>query len=59
MTVPPSSVLIGLVVFLLRSSLSGVILGGVATLASLHLWPELMQLPYQWVGEGLRSLGLL
>ena len=58
---PFSPIAIGFTVlmFLSRSSFSGIILGGLLTLAGMHLWPDTMQIAYDWVGEVLRTLGLL
>lgn len=41
-----------------RSSLGGLVLGGVITMALMHLYPEYMGKPYEWVGAGLAALGL-
>ena len=56
--IPPVGLAIAAAVFLLRSSLSGVVLGSIFTLAAFHLWPELMQTPLEWVGQGLQAVGL-
>lgn len=58
MLLPAPAMLIGLGIFLMRSSLSGIILGGVLTMAAMHVWPQYMATPYEWVGQGLQMLGL-
>jgi len=57
--IPPVGLAIAAGVFLMRSSLSGVVLGSIFTLAAFHLWPEQMQTPLAWVGQGLQAVGLL
>lgn len=58
MPIPGPALLIGLGVFLMRSSLSGIILGGVLTMAAMHLWPQHMATPYAWVGQALKAIGV-
>lgn len=50
--------LIGLGLFLMRSSISGLLFGGILTMAAMHLWPDKMAIPYAWIGQGLNMLGL-
>ncbi len=54
-----NSIVIGLLISLMRVSVGGLVLGGAVTMASMHLWPDVMEAPYGWVGEGLRMAGLL
>ena len=49
---------LGLLLFLVRTPLSGILSGGILTLAALHLWPQHMALPYEWVGRALQAFGL-
>ncbi|WP_444679647.1 hypothetical protein [Halomonas sp. E19] len=56
--IPPVGLAIAVGVFLMRSSLSGVVLGAIFTMAAFHLWPEMMQTPFAWVGQGLQAIGL-
>ncbi|AJY53262.1 hypothetical protein [Halomonas sp. KO116] len=58
MPIPVPALIIGAGLFLMRSSFSGILLGGVMTMAAMHLWPEHMAMPYEWVGKGLQLLGL-
>ena len=44
--IPPVGLAIAVGVFLMRSSLSGVVLGAIFTMAAFHLWPEMMQTPF-------------
>ncbi|PXX95944.1 hypothetical protein CR157_17280 [Halomonas sp. LBP4] len=56
--IPPVGLAIAAGVFLMRSSLSGVVLGSIFTMAAFHLWPDMMQTPFTWVGQGLQAIGL-
>lgn len=56
--IPGPAVLIGIGVMLMRSSLSGILIGGVLTMAAMHVWPEKMAIPFDMVGEGLKMLGM-
>lgn len=49
---------IGLLLFLVRTPIIGILSGGILTLAALHLWPQHMALPYEWVGRALQAFGL-
>ncbi|MGY2461751.1 hypothetical protein [Vreelandella sulfidaeris] len=42
----------------MRSNLGGVVLRDILTLAALHLWPDMMATPYEWVGVVIDSTGL-
>lgn len=57
--IPPVGLAIAAGVLLIRSPLSGVLIGSILTLAGFHLWPEHMQTPLAWVGAGLQAIGLL
>ncbi|MGP5017430.1 hypothetical protein ACTXK7_07150 [Vreelandella alkaliphila] len=56
--IPPTAIIFGALFFLMRSNLGGVIMGGVLVLVALHLWPEAMAVPYEWVGTLVDSTGL-
>ncbi|GHB14306.1 hypothetical protein GCM10007159_40870 [Modicisalibacter luteus] len=56
--IPPIGLAIIIGAFLVRSSVSGVVLGSVFTIAAFHLWPEAMATPYSWIGQGLQAVGL-
>lgn len=56
--IPPTGLAIAVLVFLMRSSFSGLVLGSVFTLAALHLWPAMMATPFEWVGQVLQATGL-
>lgn len=59
MVFPPlTPVLLVAGLFLFRSPLTGLVLGGIFTLAAMHLWPDAMMVPYQWIGQGLSLIGL-
>jgi hypothetical protein len=58
MTLHTFLMLLGSVFIMFRSSLGGLVLGGVITMALMHLYPEYMGKPYEWVGAGLAALGL-
>lgn len=56
--IPPTAVIVGVLLFMMRSSLGGIILGSLLTLIALHLWPDMMAMPYEWVGSLIESTGL-
>lgn len=56
--IPPTAIVVGALFFLMRSSLGGVMIGSLLTLAALHLWPDMMAIPYDWVGSLIDSTGL-
>lgn len=57
MPIAPLALAAAAVFFLARSNLGGVALGALLTLAAMYLWPEAMQVPFEWVGGLIESLG--
>lgn len=53
----PIALLVGLL-FIIRSNLGGVVVGAVLTMGAMHLWPDIMVIPYEWIGSLIESTGL-
>nr|WP_298058902.1 hypothetical protein [uncultured Halomonas sp.] len=58
MPIPPLALAAAAVFFLARSNLGGVALGALLTLGAMYLWPDVMQVPYEWVAGLIDSLGI-
>ena len=54
----PHLIALGVILFLARSNIGGVLLGVLLTLIAMHLWPGAVDAAYEWVGQVLESLGL-
>lgn len=54
----PHLIALGVILFLARSNIGGVLLGALLTLIAMHLWPDAVDAAYQWVGQVMESLGL-
>lgn len=55
---PPLAIAVGVIIFLTRSNIAGLIAGGIITMALMHLWPSVFMPIFDWVGGFIESTGL-